>query len=432
MLVAVSTGQTLAVTLILISCGFCRCAAAADAVALPPVRFATVVSLETRELATVTGSRLDHIAVLACTAGECAPIPFQYDARDADGHWLLDNRAAPPADAALGADGALLFMAADAGDRLPQMQLPDATAVEIEIADPLSGARRWTYVVASVAPAARNPRRYVSYDPAGDVLHGTRVSLGFAHGLPNYLALSDAPGANLLDRLKVRATATFLFGLLRFARSEDDLRAEFLGWHAGPIRVLRAQRQWVRIGWGIRSPTFLSYATFYRDYAELPVGLRLNFPPTYFFGGIEVRALLDLRDLRGWSVRVPGGGEPIAIGGGMGRRKAWLNELTADWFVLLGPQVSLLERIALSESLAGVRVRLSYSEGDRPQPPESVPGGWPVIGYRLDRWEHVAAGQHQLSSISYALPPAMDAQEFIQASRTPLTVRVQPLGQNRR
>src|SRR5207245_6200110 len=66
------------------------------------------------------------------------------------------------------------------------------------------------YLVAFPDIAPRSATRYVDYDASADRVRGARVSLGFHRGVPGYLAIPDGPGGaetNVLDRLKVRATA---------------------------------------------------------------------------------------------------------------------------------------------------------------------------------------------------------------------------------
>ncbi len=436
--------------------GFCAPAAAATA-----ARFADVVRLEGGQLSMFDGTAIDHLALLACTVTACQPIPFQIDERDASGRWVLDQGPMPTTDdppGVLDANDLLLFMADDAGDRVAPgvLSIPPAcqggnkgkgasaacvnhptplagkeglVGAEIALYDPLDRTTRWVYVVAFADHAPRAAAQDVEYDPLTDRVHGRRVSLGFTDGVPGYLAVGD--GANLLDRLKVRASATFLFGLIHFTRSEADLRTEFMGWHAGPIRVVRGQRQWVRLGWGIHSPTFGSYTYFYRDFAELPVGLYLNFKPTYFFSDILVQVILDFRDLRGWSLLVPSVPDPLPIDGNMTAQKSALESSADQWFALCGPQISLVQSMDVSASLATVRHRLLYRETVRPEPPEAVPGEEPGIGFQLDQWERVGAGAHQLESVSYALPSAVDVREFMRVRRAPLAVAVRPVVSDR-
>jgi hypothetical protein len=397
-------------------------------------RFADVVTVTGADLAPFAGLAVERLAVMSCRARLCRPIPFQVDERDAHGRWVLDqgpepNRDDPPN--VLDDNDVLLFMATDAGERAARADLPAGTAVaEIVLHDPLLGGDRWAYVASFQGSAPRTDVSYVGYDSTTDRVHGARVSLGFRGGVPRYLAVlgssaKDVAPPNLLDRLKVRASATFLWGLIRFARNEDDLITQFVAWRSGPIRVMRAQRQTVRIGWGIRSPTFGAYTTFYRDFAELPVSLYLNFPPHYFFGNIAVRIVLDFRDLRGWSVLAPGMEAPLLIGDRITPQQAALNQAAGSWIALLGPEATLLQTIELSPSLATVRRRLAYrTEAD---PPEDVPGERPGIGYVLDQWDHVGAGAHRLAAISYALPRDVDVREFLRARAVPLQVHVEPL-----
>lgn len=405
-------------------------------------RFADVVSVVGSEFGLFDGCAVDRLGLLACRDNRgretCDSVPFQIDEVDAEGHWVLDQGPQPNADGPPGvlyANDRVLFMASDAGDRVGRVDLPpDTTATEISVRDPLTGDTHWAYLLAYRDRAPRSARWYVSYDSATDRVRGQRVTLGFRHGVPGYLAVDDSPMADgtaatsLLDRFKVRATATFLWGLIRFSRNEDDVSSEFVAWRQGPIRVIRRQRQWVRIGWGIHSPTFGSYTYFYRDFAELPVSLYLNFPPTYFFGDITIRAFLDFRDLRNWSVLLPDLSEPIAVDGAMTTQKKELNQLPGSWFALRGPHVTLLQILDVGSSLASVRRSLVYNEtSTQHDPPEEVPGEEPAIGYRLDRWEHVGAGAHQLASTSYALPPDLDVRQFMAARRVPLAVTVRPL-----
>jgi hypothetical protein len=419
--------------LLVVGCLLSVLGGARSLLAQTALRFGDVVRVAGSDLRMFGGTRLDHLALIACEHAHCRPIPFQIDQRDAAGNWVLDQGPEPNAAQASGVlqkTDLLLFMAADAAQRASRADLPPATeAAEITIVDPASHDIRWAYFVRYSRIAPRSDASYVDYDPGKDRARGAQVSLGFRNGVPDYLALNGktAAGPNLLEGLKVRATASFLWGLIRFSRDENDLTTQFVAWHKGPIRVIRRQRQWVRIGWGIRSPTFGSYTYFYRDFAELPVSLRLNFPPRYFFGDIAVETVLDFGDLSGWSLLAPSLPKAIEIKGAMTPQKRALNELADSWFAVLGPQITLIQTLDVSPSLSSVRRHLLYRESATPHPPEVVAGERPGIGFRLDRWDRVGAGLHQLESVSYALPPGVDPRAFMVSRNTPLHVIVQAL-----
>jgi hypothetical protein len=255
-----------------------------------------------------------------------------------------------------------------------------------------------------------------------------RFTVGFRGPTPQFIALrSDGSlGPNLLDRLKVRAYARFL-GLIPLWRNEDDLQTQFVAWRAGAIRVVRRQRQWVRLGWGLRTPVFRNDAFVYRDFSELPVRLRLNFPPTYFFSAIQIDGVLDFRGLDGWKLIAPGFDAPAGIGGLDDATKDALNRLPGDWFALAGDGALLVQTLSVSPSLSTVARHLVYREDEGGQGPESVQGENPAVGVRLTRWEDVPGGEHSFTSTSFTLPAGYNVERFLSFQRANLTIDARPL-----
>jgi hypothetical protein len=398
--------------------------------AVDDVRFEDVISVPGNELSMLGGRHAGEIGALSCSADSCRPIPLQIDERDAAGLWVLDQ--GPEANTDVPArifddNDMLLFMATDAGEgRAPPGSFPPGAHVaEIEVSDPLSaGTSRHVYVFAPT-PRAPATEAYVSYDAISDRFTGARVQMGYGEAVPEYISIDLDGGdeSNVLDRLKVRATASLFWGWLRFTRTEGDLSTEVTGWRAGAIRVIRHQRQQVRLGWGIRSPTFNSYTYFYRDYAEIPLTLRLRVPPTYFFHDILIEVVLDFRDLRGWRMHLPGFPQ-VEVGRVDPTLQRWLNQRDDTSFALLGPQVNLAHSFDFTPSLATVRRRFVYRDGDEGDPPESVVGSRPGVGYALDQWERADAGEHGLRAVSYAVPVDIDIDAFLRSRAVPLATRV--------
>lgn len=402
------------------------------AIEQPLAPFWAVGELSGEELGCLRGAPAARVGLFAC-AGECGAIPWQLDERDVEGRLALTEGPQPNPDESpdlVDDNDEIRWMASDAGRRMRADEAPDAAvcAIEIELRSAGTGWTAWVYAFVFAGSAPRSPLSYVHYDPAADIIAGARVSLGFQGATPQYLGWRDGMAngeVNLLDRLKVRASARFL-GLIPMGRDEGDLSTEFVAWRAGPIRVVRRQRQWIRLGFGIRSPTFGSDTYFYRDYAELPVRLRLNFPPTYFFRPITVRAVLDFRDLRGWRLLTPGSAAPAVVGELDEAEIARLNELPAEWFALIGPSLSLVQTLAVSPSLATVKRQVLYEETQDADAPEAVPGEMPGIGYRLTEWNDVGSGMHWFSSTSYALPPDYDPRRLVRELAAGITIESRP------
>jgi hypothetical protein len=392
--------------------------------------FWRVARLSGDALGCLAGAREEAVELIACNEA-CAPIPWQLDERDGEGELALPDGPEPNPDdpsAVVDANDEVLWMAADAGRRIAPGEAPDAAACALEIELRGGGATAWLYAFVVPAPARRSPLRYVEYDPGRDEITAARVAIGFGAPTPRYLALRGAegrPGPNLLDRLKVRASARF-FGLIPLGRDEDDIQWVFSAWRAGPIRIVRREWQWVRLGWGLRTPIFRTESIVYRDSVEMPVRLRLNFPPAYFFSRIEVQAALDFRDLRGWTVRAPAGAS-VVVGSTDPAAAARLTAPDADWLALEGPSVTVVLRLQLSDSFASLRRRLLYRDDDDGEEPESVPGEHPAVGFRLTEWGDVDRGHHWFAAIATALPAAYDLAQFMRRDAEPLQIDVRPL-----
>jgi hypothetical protein len=390
-----------------------------------------VTSVSGGSLGCARDSAAERLAIYACT-GRCAPIPWQLDERDSRGDPIFDGGDLASVDDPPGVvdtNDEIVFMTSDAGRPSRHDELPPADcrlAIHVRRS---SGFDGWAYAVVLDDAAPRAAKRYVTYDRDHDMLAGERVTLGFRARLPQYLAVTSpraAVAVNLLDRFKVRASAWFL-GVIPVGRNEDDLDPPAVGWHAGPIRIVRRQTQRIRIGWGIKSPRFIIDTHFYRNWVAMPVAFRLNFPPTFFFSSIAVEAGLDFRDLRGWRVVAPEISPPVQIGAVPTPMVAALNRVPAAWFAVVGPHVQFVQLFAVSASLASLERTLVYRETARPRPPEVHGGELPGIGYVLRGWGGVGSGAHAFTATTYALPSDENLAAFLAERAVPPTVDVAPL-----
>lgn len=392
--------------------------------------FWRVVSLRGADTGCLLGKRAADVAVVSCGA-RCTRIPWQLDERDEHGRIVLDQGPHPNPDSEPGridANDEILFLWRDMGEAVTGGFLRQTGArcvVEATAVLPGQAARR-AYLVSPPAPfPPPDTASYLHYDAENDVVRGTRVALGFSGALPVSLRLvgDDGIGPDLLDRLKVRASARFL-GLIPVGRDEGDLESRFLGWKAGPIRVVRRHRQWVRLGFGLRTPVFGSDTAVYPDWADLPVHLRLNFPPSYFFRGIDIRARLDFHLPPDWKFLVPGAALWLPVTGLSASAQEGVRRSEGSWFALTNGEVVLVNLLEVSPSLESVSRHIDYEDTGRSLPPEETVGERPGIGYRLTGWDKVPAGHHWFASRSYALPADWDVREFVVEQERKLAVRV--------
>lgn len=371
----------------------------------------------------------DNIALFGC--GErCGPIPWQLDERGPEGDLVFEGGDLASVDdppRKLDANDEVVFMTADGGRSARREELPPATCAVAVRLRRAGSDDRWIYALAFSGEAPRSATNYVRYDFETDTLWGQGIALGFQDRIPQQLLLLNEGGAgvNLLDRLKVRATAWFL-GLIPVTRNEGDLEAALVGWHTGPVRIVRRQRQRIRVGWGIKSPRFSIDTYFYRSSAAIPVAFHLNFPPTYFFSNIRVESILDFRDLRGWRIRTPAQPDAADVTGLSPERLRVLNESPAEWFTLIGPQFQLVQFLEVSASLDPLAKRLLFRTTADPHSPEAVPGEMPGIGYALTGWVAVDRGNHAFAAVTFLLPADQDVAAFARERVIPTQIDVIP------
>ena len=180
-----------------------------------------------------------------------------------------------------------------------------------------------------------------------------------------------------------------------------------MSWSAGPIRVIRRQPLQIRMRFGIRSPRFVSTTYFYRDFAELPLHIRLRVPPRYFFTSITVRGGLDFRHLPGhWTVRLPGSDQRLAAGCA-GDSEDSREGASGDWFAVEGEETTIVQRLRRGPTLASVRETTWYRNGGADSPEDAA--DCPAVGFTLEDWDGVEGGVHTLTSTSYAVPSSVDA-----------------------
>ncbi len=394
-------------------------------VALTSARASDVASSSWRALSVpvgdavcIQGARPEHVALFACEE-RCSPIPWQLDERDEDGELVLDQgpQASVDVDGGLiDSNDELVFMWADMTTSPVGGSVEGARCIdEIEVA--IRGERRWLRAALYAGPAPRSPIRYVDYDQAGDRMSSDRVALTFGGPTPRGLALRSGTlaGRDLLDRLKIRASARF-FGVFPLHRDEDSIQSVYEAWRVGPIRVIRRERKWVDLAFGFRTPYMRTETTFYRDYALLPVRMRLNFAPATLLSAIHLRAALDFIDLRGWRLWFPGSDDfwkvPLEVGKASPDDLQRLADVAVPLLAIKGDDAILALMLRLSPSLSSLRRTILYEEGPRAEGPEGHAGSLPSLGFHLTDWGGVDRGDHWFVAESYALAPEQDLAVF--------------------
>jgi len=204
-------------------------------------------------LAALPDPHTDHLRLYARRDGALRPIPYQFDARDADDTIELAGDAF-----AVDANDDLVFMAADAGARVSGAPWPPgATAgLELELSDPRDGGRSWAYLLHFAAPPPRAATApYAVLDADGLHARSALYEVDYAPGRNIFTALRVTPAAggngdSLLRQTRMvgEPTLRILLADLRLRFDEQSTIVRVEGVRNGPVRAIRQVHLSVDLG----------------------------------------------------------------------------------------------------------------------------------------------------------------------------------------
>lgn len=413
-------------------------------------RTADPVVIKGREFPSMKGMGLDGFRLFAFCRGQWQPLPFQIDEVDGDGLYVLPSGKRPNKDTGKGElagrlddDDELVFMVSDVGDKAPSEKggLGERCAAEIEVRDPVSGAKGWAYLMWFERPPAASPKDYVRFDPRQDRVFAEAYTLGYSPAkdlvYTTYMAIPHSGAgrtdASLLDRVNIRFTASIFLKSITFSRNEDDFVSEVIAYKDGPVRVMRRVANSMRLALGVQSPKIIAYSVYYRDSIEtpntmhLPVGLGSVAKSIYFEGGSDYThnafgmQFYCSEDTRG-----------VLADGRMSPQERSLLQAEHEWTVMSGPQGTIMSRVEMGEGLKGVLgKRLIYIDDlERSNAPEDEPGTTPKIGFALTNILALKKGTYYYNVHFYFLPSYVPGREkpYLDIIDHPVEIWIQGLG----
>ncbi len=348
-----------------------------------------VIVLEGRDLPFLQQHALSHIQVFAFHQAALTPIPFQIDARDRRGRWVIKAGPRPSQDDQPGRfdpNDAIIFLRRDIGPRATAAAFPAGEWHEVRLGahEPPLG-----FVYLRVGVPADQPTRpsLVRYDPQQDHIYAEGYSMAFDTPLPSHLAFVESPGAlgqNLISHMGVEAEVGFLGGLLNIRRTDKDLRARLYGYTQGPVRVTRRARYWFPLPFGMRARGRIDLI-FYPNFVEGSALVKLKIPPRFILADGEVSTYFNFLDFG--QAQVLQADEPAAG-----------EEQAPRWAALQLPTgQTLLLVMRLEGGLQQLAQRTYFSNTG---PPHS---GQPSFGFHFSNLARLAAGRYRLSAFGILL-----------------------------
>lgn len=376
-----------------------------------------------------------QMTAFSCAAdGSRAPVIFQVDDFDADGHVIpLDSRRRDRDESAgrIDATDRIVLMLRDVGRACDAGELAEIRGklIPVSIEAKYFAQTRWVYFVVSDR-RARLSRRYVRYSSDEDQVSTPGYRFRYLPGNPmiaDFFAAHDMKslvGENILDRQKFRFTARTLGKLVTFHIDEDDLETELRAVRVGPVRILREVHASMTPVPGLTISAELTYV-YYERIWEIRVKVRLGEAAALFTSSLDAVAGMDYRDKLG--VRLSTSAHPagVLIDGKMVNSERSLSLGDEYWYFETGEGINVVAVLEMEDDFPVVP-RVHFIDGPEPaRPPESDPGGYPELGWELLGWEDLKAGTYHFAIRVAALPgfPERGARGFYQSLYEPITVR---------
>jgi hypothetical protein len=364
----------------------------------------------------------------ALRRGRLEPIPFQFDARGADGELVLSENGTD-ADFTFDDDDELVFMAKDTGDRVSDDVLPggDPAALELAVVDRAHGGIGWAYLIHFTEdPPPRSPVRYATFDTASQEARGLTYEVSYSHDRSNFLGRirivpRDGTAETLIERLRMRISPTFalLWTTVNPTLTEESFSVVPDGVKNGPVRAIRRVRQSLDLGPMFPEiPNGRVYTYYYATSFQTPV--RFSIP------WLALKALRDFRyesvdelgsrgeEMRYWDAANP---EGVAFDGSA---RPAATDADHDWWVVSGARGMCLQAFVIPAEWRsrGIKRGIVFNAS----------GTDPGAGYSLLRMTNLErAGTYDLVSGFVFLPRPYrpgDESEALDALREPLHAEV--------
>ncbi len=381
-----------------------------------PERKSDFVEIQGDELPSLHGRPVELFELLALQDGMLKPIPFQIDERVPTGKgrfaWVLPLGPAGGTikdDARLDADDELVFMAKDLGLQAgPELKgRISSPAVEIEVTDPINGAKGYVYFGAAAGIPRLSPEDYVDYDADRDYIKTAVYDIGhsevfpIAHNLNVVKKEAGGEGVDLIDIFKQRLLATAFFGKIKFDKRAKDWTSDISAYKDGPVRVIRRNENHLFLTKRIKSPSLYTQTFYLRDTFWFPGEVNAPFRLSRLITSLDIFLATEFcRNAVGMEFTSNSIRESVLIDGITSPQEQALDRwVDQEWQLVTGSQGTWINRTVLGTGLEAVRRDLFYAEDVlQEDPPEEEPGIIGKLGIALDKIEQLEGGRYSFRS----------------------------------
>lgn len=251
------------------------------------------------------------------TSHGLVPVPFQIDERRKDGtyrmEWILSGGEwirdkLEKGDLYITAEDELVFEESSLGKK--HYFKGGVTGCEIEVE-----GKGFLYLLRS---SHREGRKMGIYDKEKRIFKGVNLSIGFTDerypATINYMTFGGE--RNLLDRVKLKLTFSFLGGRVKVIKTEEDMEGGVTGYKEGAVRSLIRYRVRTSLAENVSSPWREGVLEIYRDMIALPVETYIPFGSLTGIGETELLLSFDFsKNMKGALLRTEKLIRPVVMDG---------------------------------------------------------------------------------------------------------------------
>jgi hypothetical protein len=410
-------------------------------------------------LTKLLGRSLENFRLFAYRDGALKQIVHQVDERTPSGVFIMDlgegqnrslhNNKLDPQDF-------LVFRLGDSGDQAPASAYPSADTVEIELEDPEQGGRSYVYLASFAEKAPPLLKEYAvvleHWDPWEKpdwpfIVRGLSYRI---EGLVNFIGgkyyktavnkvfrvpkSAGGTDVNILDGQRMRAYCELKFGVYRVESNEKNMIGGINSLRHSYVRGYGRQWMTVALPLGLEGPRIYSDVFTYDRVIVSPMLLNIPMNPDMIISKAGIEFGYDLNpNAFGMRFYSPNCLEGVTIDGKMSEREKKMSTAWVPWYLITGPQGSLLFRVDIDRALvAQTNNKLTFIDDlTKLNPPEDSPGS---IGYARSTIElsSVKSGRYSFQ-IEWYFPPNLyrpggydkqELQEFLNIKDKPVIIRV--------
>lgn len=389
------------------------------------------------------GEKIKNIRLYSAKTDALEPVPYQIDELSPDRKTFILPQGKKPntkgSNGKLDKQDELVFMAKDIGHKVVPEDYPAGykKAAQIEVTDPLDNGKGWVYLFSFDKPPAPSGIDYVKWNPEKEEIVTARYINGYEPGANNVyfnrLVTVGAPRqVDFVDRLKIRFSGKLKFPPVKFSYDEDDASAKVFRYKDGPVRVIREGKAYFKFGGKLKIPASTAISIYYETYGHGPSEAKVSFKLDRYFKELIFLEGTDLSpDAYGMKFYSERNTKGFIIDGKMSEDEKKADLRSSDWFLITGPQGSLLKRGLASADLDLDEDLIEYKyvdDASAADPPEGHKG---LIGY-FARWGDAVQiqppkGTYYNTAIFYMPPPNYDPDkrgEFFRIEDSPPLIKV--------